>query len=140
VASNDFWGRPAVAPASLADNRYPPRGFAPLRSTAGRQALPRDLHDEAATNFDYAPAAAGRRDFWAGATLLAGVCNSAQTPSGEIRMIAGRLKRAECPVMLDYRIYKLDAKGQLLAPLSFSSVSRTRTLSGRSNLWSTAMM
>jgi hypothetical protein len=48
--------------------------------------------------------------------LLAWVCNSVQTLSGEMRMIPGRLKRAEYPVMLDYRIYKLDAKGHVTGP------------------------
>jgi hypothetical protein len=31
-------------------------------------------------------------------------------------MIPGRLKRAERPVMLDYRIYKLNAKGHVTGP------------------------
>jgi hypothetical protein len=31
-------------------------------------------------------------------------------------MIPGRLKRAEHPAMLDYRIYKLDAKGRVTGP------------------------
>jgi hypothetical protein len=31
-------------------------------------------------------------------------------------MIASRFKRAECPLMLDYRIYKLNAKGHVTGP------------------------